>query len=197
MSIQYYDPPPCPSSRLPFRNTGVPNPRSNRLCSSGECVLGNSCARAPTPTPTPPPIAPAALKSIAGPSGSSSLSCGVPSALRLTALTEPDAFRRALRAWNVRLAVAFENSGSKYRSSSAWNHFPSSLALLSSPWPVPLASCCCCCGPACPPPPPAGAAATVLAIGSTSTSESYDSDDAAENTLFGATGDTGDWVWWL
>jgi len=118
----------------------------------------------------PPPPTPSSTS--CPKSTSSSLSTGVPKLLpfalpALEAPPGPDADRLALLAWNVRLAVAFENKGSRYRSSNVWNHFPSSPIATPSllglgGWPV--GSC------------------AVGAIGSTSPSESYESDDAAEKT---------------
>jgi hypothetical protein len=44
-------------------------------------------------------------------------------------------------AWNVRLPVAFKKSGRRYRSFSAWNHFPSSPTAAPAPSPAALPFC--------------------------------------------------------
>jgi len=75
---------------------------------------------------------------------------------------DSETFLRARLAWNVRLAVAFENKGRRYLSSNAWNHLLSSPVGLSADGP---------------------ASADAVAIGSTSPSDSRDSDDPAENAL--------------
>jgi len=135
---------------LSLRSDGLDSPRSIRLSSS------------PIPTLCVDTVWPS---STSGPSSSSS-SPGSTSA-------PFPAPRRIRLAWNVRLAVAFENKGNRYRSSIAWNHFESSLRSAGpstageGPWLAPL---------------PPGAP-DVGASGSTSPpSDSSESLDAAENT---------------
>ena len=97
------------SAELEFLSIGLANPLSILL----------SLPRLGTEAPN----------STSCPSSSSSLGTGeplmLPAALPLIP-PGPDMLLRNLLAWNVRLAVAFENKGNRYLSSSAWNHFPSS-----------------------------------------------------------------------
>jgi len=136
---------------LSLRSDGLDSPRSMRLSSSA------------IPTPCVDTVWPS---STSGPSSSSS-SPGSTSA-------PFPAPRRIRLAWNVRLAVAFENKGNRYRSSIAWNHFESSLRSAGPPTAGEEPS-----GPAPLPP----GTLDVGASGSTSPpSDSSESLDAAENT---------------
>ncbi|KAJ7819579.1 hypothetical protein B0H14DRAFT_3473048 [Mycena olivaceomarginata] len=160
-----------------------PHSRSNFHPDPDTLASAHLCPRPPSPPlPPPPGLVPvrpdnrcssgtlsSTPSSSSPPATSASLPAGVPATLGPALPFAPPPLtlrscvdrRCARRAWNVRLAVAFEKTGRRYRSSSAWNHFPSSPT--AAPVPSPAAPLFCARGG-----------------GSTSPSESY-SDDAEEN----------------
>src|SRR6266850_2724981 len=142
---------------LSLRSDGLDNPRSIRLSSN--------------PGPTTPCEDAVRPRSTSDPSSSSSSPGSAPC----------PALRRIRLAEKVRLAVAFENNGSRYRSSIAWNHFESSLR---SAGPTVAEG-----------PPGPGAPADIEASGSTSPlSEASESLDAAENMDPLRNGEDGCWL---